>query len=181
MKNLQKILEKLEKDRVDADNDLIRNINRVIGDVNRLNGDFQEHKYRQSLASNYSQSAAYANIVMLGGYAAAFTIWNILQEELTSKQSVIIGLLLMTSIFFFAGFEVYKMIRGVREVARLDSLLRDKLPLKDLEQGWGIAKDYFALEEARMWKYQIFITVPTGFGAGCYMLSILVNNLVNML
>lgn len=65
--NLDKLLAKIQQDRIDADNQLLQNINKVIRDLNRLSGDFQEHKYRQSLASNYSHSAAYANIVMLYG------------------------------------------------------------------------------------------------------------------
>lgn len=73
------------------------------------------------------------------------------------------------------------MIRGVRENARLSRLLKSRLPPNQLEQAWGIAKDYFVVEESRMWKFQILITVPTGFGAGCYMLSILACNLVDKL
>jgi len=171
----------MNKDRVDADNELLGHINQIRKDINGNGRAYKEHQFRQELSAMYSNSAAYSNVIMLGGYAATFAIWNMLSSDMTAQDNLIVGILLMLSVFFFAAFEVYKMISDVRKARRMRKILDSKMPSLELANVWSLAKDFYKVEESRVWTVQIWITVPTGFGAGAYLLCVMVTNLVNAL
>lgn len=177
IKKIHEAINKSNQERVEADNKLLNDIKRVSVGLNNLNADYQVHKYRLELAASYSNSAAYSNVIMLGGYAATFALWNMIYSTMMPYQNFVVGILLMSSVFFFAAFEVYKMIAGVRKTSHMRNLLNAGSSHEKLNEQWAIAKDFYQVEESRFWTYQIWITVPTGFGAGAYLFGIMLDNL----
>ena len=83
----------------------------------------------------YEKAAAYTNLVMLGGYAAAFAIWHLSQSSLGPAASAWVALLLLLSVTSFVLFEVYKMVVHARHSMRIGHVLKQEIPVSDqLEQ-----------------------------------------------
>jgi hypothetical protein len=178
MNSIERALKEMDRARVEADNELLRHIqdaNRHINDHAKILNDYS---FRQTLAENYKHLSTYTNLIMLGGYASIFGIWNILREQMTPTDSLFVGVMLLISVYFFAAFEVYKMISGVRATRKYHKLLDARPHLKTLAQSWEGAKVYYKNEESRFWTMQIWITVPTGFIAGGYLFYVLLRSLL---
>jgi hypothetical protein len=80
----------------------------------------------------YDKTAAYSNIIMLGGYAGGFTIWSYTKAELTHRANVLTALLLGFSLFVFILHEIYKIIIYIKHYNDIRSLISDTLPSTEL-------------------------------------------------
>ncbi len=110
MDRLKQMLEQMEKASLDRDNKLSESIKSVMRQQSLTGQIAILQQQKEILAHVYQKAAAYTNLVMIGGYAAAFGIWQLTKEFIGAEQSMIVGLLIIASIVLFAGFEVYKMI-----------------------------------------------------------------------
>src|SRR5262245_33987545 len=98
-------------------------------------GDVEQNKladeYRKTVVEIQSQlfdkSATYSNLIMVGGYAGAFTIWGNTKAELPGKANVAIALLLGFSLCVFIFYQIFKMARHVSHFRRVRVLLKDGL------------------------------------------------------
>jgi hypothetical protein len=79
----------------------------------------------------FDKSSAYANLIMVGGYAGAFTIWSYTKTSLTQRSNVVTALLLGFSLSVFILFEVYKMAKSVLHYNQVRSLMNENLPLPE--------------------------------------------------
>lgn len=75
-------------------------------------------------ASLFSKSAAYTNLILLGGYAGAFTIWGNTKAQLSANANVSIAGLLTISLAVFILFEVFKMARQAFHFRSAAALIR---------------------------------------------------------
>lgn len=75
-------------------------------------------------SSLFSKSTAYANLILLGGYAGAFTIWSNTKTQLSGLTNISIGTLLTISLAVFILFEVFKMARQALHFRNAASLIR---------------------------------------------------------
>jgi len=75
------------------------------------------------------RSAAYTNLMLLGGYAGIFTIWSGTRANLPPRANVAIAVAIGVSLAVFIGFEIYKMvINGVR-ILKTQTFLTETIPL----------------------------------------------------
>ncbi|MEO8122681.1 MAG: hypothetical protein ABI633_01385 [Burkholderiales bacterium] len=58
----------------------------------------------------YDKAATYTTVIIFGGYAGLFGIWQLTREHLTKEQTLWSALLIMVSLLTFVMFEVVKMI-----------------------------------------------------------------------
>lgn len=79
----------------------------------------------------FDKSAAYSNLIMVGGYAGAFTIWSYTKGELSHKGNVATALLLGLSLSVFIFFEIHKMVKSVLHYNEVRYLLNETLPLPE--------------------------------------------------
>ncbi|MFA6266565.1 MAG: hypothetical protein WC670_12755 [Pseudolabrys sp.] len=79
----------------------------------------------------FDKSAAYNNLIMVGGYAGAFTIWSYTKSSLTTTANVATALLIGFSLCVFIFFQVYKMAKSVLHYNEVRRLLNQSLPLPD--------------------------------------------------
>ncbi len=112
-----------------------------------MNKELQEfiQKQKELIISNYEQGKSYSNIIMLGGYAGLFAIWNFTKEYLEKWQSISIGLLTLFSVLIFVLFEIYggwirstqtlNLLKQLQKAEKLGSFPDDygKQELKRLE------------------------------------------------
>ena len=96
-----------------------------------------------------AEAASYTNLILIGGYAAFFTMWSSVKEDLSRGYMLWAALLMTVSVSLFLLFEVLKMVelagrlqRSAQpgQVGRLGSML------------------------IRSWNVVLWITALTGFG-----------------
>jgi len=127
MNDLFNIIQKVEQASIERDKKLADTIDSAIRQQN-ISGQissFQQHK--EILALVYQKSSAYANLIIIGGYAGMFAIWQFTKTYLNETIVIITALLITTSIILFAGFEVYKMISTAFFMKRLNRILISKV------------------------------------------------------
>ena len=178
MDQLHRKLEAMERARIKDDEELAKVINGVLFQLNRLGNTSARQQKKEILSHVYQKASGYTNLVMFGGYAAAFAIWQLTKEHLSRDQSMIVGFLIIVSVILFAGFEVYKMISQAFFLRKLNRVLKKDIPLDQHDDAWQIAWDEFAAAESRMWALFLAPTIITGFGAGFYLLWVFSVNLV---
>lgn len=110
----------------------------------------------------YDRAAAYTNLILLGGYAGAFTIWNFTRLQLPAKATIASALLLGISLAVFVFFEVFKMTQGAIHFLRVRALLASATSSNDFLLKWRQAEIQSAssnLLQVRMWAACLFICV----------------------
>lgn len=158
--------EKMEKARLDRDNDIVNSINSIIRQQS-LSGQLSIlQQQKEILAHVYDKASAYSNLIMMGGYAAIFAIWQLMKSHLNFWQESLIAFLVTSSIILFTGFEIYKMISHAVFFRRLDKILSSSVPESQHVQAWQIAWKQRQAKESTIWIYFLIPTLLTGVGAG---------------
>jgi len=83
------------------------------------------------LSNAFERARAYTNLVILGGYAGAFTIWNFSRPILTNHGLVGVALLLTVSLTTFVFFEVFQMYFLTRIFLKHRAILIASVPGKE--------------------------------------------------
>ncbi len=80
-------------------------------------------KQKEIITSSYEQAKNYSNIIMMGGYAGLFAIWNFTKSYLLCWQVMVVGLLSLVSVLTFVLFEVYgSWLRGTQTINLINQL-----------------------------------------------------------
>lgn len=186
-RNLQRVLEQMERRCVDRYNQLVSHHNSFAAQIvnsirQQRTGSPTQLDYQRSLHAAITEEARkYTNLIMVVGYAGIFGLWQMVRSALTSHSDAIVGISIGLSIMLFALFEVYKMIDGSILAHQLEKLLRNETDFSDLErlQAWGKYTEESKRRIARSWIWFLIPTVVTGFGAGIYLIFILMSSLWN--
>jgi hypothetical protein len=174
---LKQWLGRNEKVRLERDKQLANSIESVIRQQNLLGQISIVQQQKEILAFVYERASSYSNLVMIGGYAAMFAVWQLMKPHLSKGQELLIAALVTSSIILFAGFEIFKMISHALFFRRLDKIISSSIRDHERTQSWQIAwKDYSATE-SRIWVYFLIPTVITGFAAGFILLWIFLRSI----
>jgi len=73
---------------------------------------------------SYDKAAAYTTVIVFGGYAGFFAIWQLSKEHLSKGQALWAALLVLLSLLAFVLFEVIKMIVVTRSIFKRAAVLR---------------------------------------------------------
>lgn len=117
----------------------------------------------------FDRAAAYSNLIMFGGYAGGFAIWNFTREILGNQAEVWVALLLTISLATFIFFEVFKMIFTSMGTFKQRAVLTKVLPpdqflakLQELEQSQNMRIAKWVIP---IWITSLVIAMPTALGA----------------
>ena len=77
------------------------------------------------LTMSYDKAASYTTVIIFGGYAGFFAIWQLTKDYLSKPQALWSALLILISLLAFVLFEVSKMIIVTRRVYSKAKALRD--------------------------------------------------------
>jgi branched-subunit amino acid ABC-type transport system permease component len=116
----------------------------------------------------FDKAAAYTNLVMIGGYAGAFTIWSSTKAHLTPRATVATALLLGASLTIFIFFEIYKMFVRVSYSRQITNLIVSAAsPKIFLEQNSLIERGSYRtnLLFARVWRVCLTASLLTAVPA----------------
>ena len=79
------------------------------------------------LTMSYDKAASYTTVIIFGGYAGFFAIWQLTKDYLTKPQALWSALLILVSLLAFVLFEVSKMIIVTRRVYSKAKALRNPI------------------------------------------------------
>jgi hypothetical protein len=91
----------------------------------------QKDEMAKMLSITFDKGMAYTNLIILGGYAGAFTIWNFTKDSLHERAEIWVAMLLCISLLTFISFEVFKMIYGVTDALQARNLIVKQLPANE--------------------------------------------------
>ena len=143
----------------------------------------ERNDYLIKLASTmFDKSKAYANLIIMAGYAGFFGLWSITKDSLTPKQVLWSALFILISLSSFVIFETVKMMFNARFMISIENPLK-KLPnAQNIDDFLNILKDFDKTTESRNMKFIRFwvisnrITIPTALiGVSILMYSFIVN------
>ena len=77
------------------------------------------------LTTSFDKAATYTTVIIFGGYAGFFALWQLSKDYLSKEQALWSALLILISLLSFVLFEVAKMILVTK------SVFRKLAPLKD--------------------------------------------------
>lgn len=166
--------------------DLLEKIRKVAGHTNRNTQDIHELIARSQqdeqlentikiITANYSNARAYANVVIIAGYAAFFAAWGFLRDDIPHRASLFALLLMMISATVFVLFEVGKMIWVSLSIRRHSQGLHGDDPLGAVRK-LGETEQREAIVIGRIWMWVLITTLVCGLAA----LGILAFNLVEL-
>lgn len=70
------------------------------------------------VTASCNSAAAYTNLIMLGGYAGYFGLWQLTREHLSKTQALWVALLILISLLTFIAFEVIKIFLSRERYSR---------------------------------------------------------------
>jgi hypothetical protein len=136
------------------------------------------------VTATFNQAAAYTNLILLGGYAGFFGLWQLTKDYLSRDQALWSALLVLISLLFFILFEVIKMVlitkvtlkkaRVLQSPGAMSTPTRALASLKDLESSFEHSMGPFM----RFWGATVFICLVTAITAAGILAYAFVSGLV---
>lgn len=78
------------------------------------------------VATSYERAGSYFSVVVFGGYAGIFGIWQLASKHLSPLQSLWTAVLVLVSLSAFVMFEVFKTYRASRLLFKKMDLLQPR-------------------------------------------------------
>ncbi len=122
-------------------------------------------KQKEFVASSYDQAKSYSNIIMLGGYAGLFAIWNFTKDDLEKWQSFTVGLLAVISILIFVVFELISTWLRGKQASSLMVQLNEAEEMHRFPEDYGKSQQEMTAKYMKVWPYFFFGSVIAGVGA----------------
>jgi len=120
------------------------------------------------MTATYDKSSAYANLIIISGYASFFGLWSITSKFITRSQSLWVCILILISAIVFVFFEIIKMAmvaNGLTQKYRvLVKQAMGKSPHQILVDYQEFQKnaDLSVLKFLTLWRICLVIAVSTG-------------------
>ena len=175
--HLQRSIENFERQSIERHNALVQSITDIIHRQNLTGQITAIDQYKQIVAHQYQLSSTYTNLIMLGGYAGIFGLWQLTKSNLESWAVLLTALLTAISLLFFAGFEVFKMVGNALFLRRLNSIIAKEVAEHERVAAWTMAWNEYSRKGSKWWLIFLIPTVITGFGAGFILIYALVISL----
>ena len=118
-------------------------------------------KQKELVISTYEQGKCYSNIIMMGGYAGLFAIWNFTKSNLACWQSMVVGLLALFSVFTFVLFELYGIWLRTTQTFNLISQLQKAEKLGSFPADYGKQELKRSETLAKVWPFFFFTALGT--------------------
>lgn len=112
-------------------------------------------------ASGIEKSIAYANIILLGGYASMFTLLQVTKSIIPSTWLVITALCLVISLISFCGWEIAKMVVFARQNKRHGEILFEELTPEELDDQLSKERKKAQRETVKMGQWWLAVVCLT--------------------
>lgn len=135
-------------------------------------------KQKEVVVSSYEQAKSYSNIIMMGGYAGLFAIWNFTKSDLARWQSMSVGLLALISVFTFVLFELYGGWLRATQTFNLLSQLQKAEKIGRFPEDYGKQELKRSEILAKLWPFFFFIALGTALLAALILVWSFITKLI---
>ncbi len=97
----------------------------------------------------FDKAQAYTNVIIIAGYAGAFTIWTYLKLNFPLRANVTVALALGISLTLFVSFEIFGMVMRARSMLRIRRVISDHLTPEQFFANLKIARE----SETAEWRW----------------------------
>ncbi|MGJ0426773.1 hypothetical protein [Methylocystis sp.] len=126
----------------------------------------QQEKIQKALieasSKAFEKAQAYTNVIIIAGYAGAFSLWSSTKAQLPNKANVIIALLLGFSMLVFVLHEIYGMIQRSIHFHKISPLINMQLPSDEKLRRTEAKAE---LNNNPIWIASLLGTIPTALAA----------------
>lgn len=136
-------------------------------------------KQKEIIRSSYEQAKSYSNIIMMGGYAGLFAIWNFTKLYLVCWQVMAVGLLSLVSVLTFVLLETYGVWLRATQTTNLISQLQKAEKLGSFPADYGKQELKRSETLAKVWPFFFFTALGTALLAALILVSSFVTKLIH--
>ena len=104
----------------------------------------------------FDKAIAYTNLMIIGGYAGVFGIWQLAKEHLTKEQTLWSALLVLISLTTFIVFEVVKMVFISRALQAKSKVLNSPQARRTPEQLLKQLQDLEATQQIGSTRFHVY-------------------------
>lgn len=151
------------------DDELAEELRKLLTDRQHDAAAAQVQMFKDVLAAQFRESSSYTNLVILGGYAGIFALWQLMSATLPNSWRLVVTILMTCSVMLFSAHELFKMMRHERLQAKLRRAIA-QLTAQQRLAAWQTAEDAFQLGESRIWPWFLVPTAWSGLLAGVILL-----------
>lgn len=116
-------------------------------------------------------SMNYANVIMLAGYAALFTLWSQSRTDLTPATSLAAGIFLAVSVLSFVGFEVFGMMQRAKFMMSIGKAVSDPDRFEERMRAVQDDQQNLLRRLAPIWKFALTVAVTFALAAFVILLA----------
>lgn len=129
--------------------------------------DFKEYiqKQKEVITGSYEHAKQYANIIIFGGYAGLFAIWNFTKDALNNWQVWSVGLFTLLSILIYIVFELYGSWLRTTQVNNQMRELVEAEKLNKFPEEYGKGELSRVNKFMKAWPYFFFSAIFFALGA----------------
>lgn len=118
-------------------------------------------------ADVYDKAASYDGFILIGGFAAFFTLWSGVAQHLERQTVLVSGGLMMIAILLYVAWHIYRMLMQ-RAQMRYAQIVSEMLEPEEFERRWAVARNAAKREFIIMqghWPYIYWPCVAAGVSA----------------
>jgi hypothetical protein len=118
----------------------------------------------------YDKAATYTTVIIFGGYAGFFALWQLTKDYLSKPQALWSALLILVSIVSFISFEVIKMVLITRSTLTRARALKSPEVRSDPNKLLQALQDLEAIQSSRtggfmaFWAFTVAVCVIGALG-----------------
>lgn len=115
------------------------------------------------VTATFDKAAAYSNLMLLGGYAGFFGLWQLTKDYLSKSQALWSALLVLSSLAAFVIFEVVKMVVTHKGVMAQAAVLRSEAGRKNPQVLIENLNRLSAVQDRSSKRFMVFWAITVGF------------------
>jgi hypothetical protein len=180
MQEFWRALDRLARQSVNMHNELAGHINRL---SQQQAMDMQKKQIdilKEILTHSYDKSTTYANLIIIAGYVAFFSLWKEVKEFLPVKAALASALLMAISALLFVLYEIFKMIYGsiyFRNIGKEIEEIKDPQTfIEKIQKG----QQKFSTLNFRVWYIVLIPTLGTGLSGAAILVYYFVKGLLEI-
>ncbi len=135
-------------------------------------------KQKEVLAHSYEHAKQYSNIIILGGYAGLFAIWNFTKADLQKWQVLSVGLCILVSLFIYIVFELYGAWLRSTQVNNQMKELMEAEQLNKFPEEYGKSELARAQKYMAVWPYVFFGAIAFALIAAAILIYSFISGLI---
>lgn len=119
-------------------------------------------------ADVFDKAAAYDGFILIGGFAAFFTLWSGVAQHLERQTVLLSGFLMMISVLLYVAWHIYRMLTQQHAQIRYAKIVSEALEPEEFELRWAEARNAAKREFTIMqghWPYIYWPCVAAGVSA----------------